>query len=120
MVLAVSMLAMVSGVVWADWVISCCGVSSEAMFQSQMVRSGKTGGGHKNGYIWEAVSWIELRLAQHLSEVACYAVDDWQWCQGHDDVTTGANGDVASQKWEIQSYLCSYYHFKWTNDMEPC
>ena len=35
-VLAVSSLAMVSAVVWADWVISCCGVSSEAM--SLMVR----------------------------------------------------------------------------------
>ena len=23
-----------------------------------------------------------------------------QWCQGHDDVTMGANNDAASQKWE--------------------
>ena len=30
-VLAVSALAMVLAVAWADWVISCCGVSSEAM-----------------------------------------------------------------------------------------
>ena len=45
-VLAVSVLAMASAVAWADWVISCCGVSSEAMSQMLegliMVRSEKT------------------------------------------------------------------------------
>ena len=30
-VLAVSALVMVSGVAWTDWVISCCGIASEAM-----------------------------------------------------------------------------------------
>ena len=48
-ILAVSALAMVSAVAWADWVISCCGVSSEAMSQVLggliMVRLGKPGGG---------------------------------------------------------------------------
>ena len=47
-VLAVSVLAMASAVAWGDWVISCCGVSSEAMFQildgQIMVRSAKQGG----------------------------------------------------------------------------
>ena len=47
-VLAVSALAMASAVVWADWVINCCGVSSETMSQMPdgliMVRSGKTRG----------------------------------------------------------------------------
>ena len=47
-VLAVSAPAMVLAVAWADWVTSCCGVGSEAMFQildSQiMVRSEKTRG----------------------------------------------------------------------------
>ena len=32
-VLAVSVLAMASAVAWADWVMSCCGVSSVAMSQ---------------------------------------------------------------------------------------
>ena len=32
-ILAVSALVMASVVAWADWVMSCCGVSSEAMFQ---------------------------------------------------------------------------------------
>ena len=44
-VLAVSALAMASAVAWADWVISCCGVGSEAMSQVLdgliMVRLGK-------------------------------------------------------------------------------
>ena len=30
-ILAVSALVMASAVAWADWVISCCGVGSEAM-----------------------------------------------------------------------------------------
>ena len=45
-VLAVSTLAMASAVAWADWVISCCGVGSEAMSQVLdgliMVRLGKS------------------------------------------------------------------------------
>ena len=40
-VLAVSTLAMVSAIAWADCVISCYGVGSEAM--SYMVRSAKQG-----------------------------------------------------------------------------
>ena len=32
-VLAVSALAIASAVAWADWVMSCCGVGSEAMSQ---------------------------------------------------------------------------------------
>ena len=32
-VLAVSALAIASAVAWADWVISCCGIGSEAMSQ---------------------------------------------------------------------------------------
>ena len=47
-ILAISALTMASAVAWADWVISCCGVSSEAMSQVLngliMVRLGKTGG----------------------------------------------------------------------------
>ena len=47
-VLVVSVLAMASVVAWADWVISCCGISSEAMFQilngQIMVGSEKTRG----------------------------------------------------------------------------
>ena len=48
-VLAVHALAMASAVAWADWVISCCGVSSEAMSQVLdgliMVRLEKPGRG---------------------------------------------------------------------------
>ena len=32
-VLAVSALAIASAVAWADWVMSCCGIGSEAMSQ---------------------------------------------------------------------------------------
>ena len=32
-ILAVSALAMSSAVAWVDWVMSCCGVGSEAMSQ---------------------------------------------------------------------------------------
>ena len=48
-VLAVSALVMASAVAWADWVMSCYGVGSEAMSQMLdgliMVRSGKPGTG---------------------------------------------------------------------------
>ena len=41
-VLAVSTLVIASAVAWADWVMSCCGVGSEAMSQVLiMVRLGK-------------------------------------------------------------------------------
>ena len=47
-ILAVSALAMVSAVAWADWVISCCGVGSEAISQVLdgliVVRLGKNRG----------------------------------------------------------------------------
>ena len=56
-VLAVNALAMVSAVAWADWVMSCCGVGSEAMFQVLdsliMVRSGKMGEYTKVLISWE-------------------------------------------------------------------
>ena len=35
-ILAVSALVMASAVAWADWVMSCCGVGSEAMSQVQV------------------------------------------------------------------------------------
>ena len=48
-VLAVSVLAMASAVAWADWVMSCCSVGSEAMSQMLdgliMVGSGNPGRG---------------------------------------------------------------------------
>ena len=112
-VLAVSVLAMASAVAWADWVISCYGVSSEAMFQildgQIMVRSEKQGGQTKNGYIFETISLICLIFGQHLPEGVYYAVEHWQWCQGHDDVTMGANDDAASQKWENSHFLANYH-----------
>ena len=49
-VLAVSALAIASAVAWADWVMSCCGIGSEAMSQVLsgqvliMVRLGKIQG----------------------------------------------------------------------------
>ena len=50
-ILAVSALAMALAVAWADWVMSCCGVGSEAMSQMPdgliMVRLGKQGEGTK-------------------------------------------------------------------------
>ena len=67
-VLSVSALAKASVVAWADWVISCCGVSFEAMSQVLdcliMVRMGKTGGIQK---------WLYLRnhwpdLLQNLTQ----------------------------------------------------
>ena len=91
MVLVVSALAMALAVAWADWVMSCCGVGSVAMSQTQLVRYSqirKTGGGHKNGYISETIGWIDPRCAQHLPRGVCYTVEHWQ-CQGHDDVMTG-------------------------------
>ena len=64
-VLAVSALAMASAVDWADWVMSCCGVGSEAMSQMLdgliMVRSAKQGG-YKNGCISETISLIYFKL----------------------------------------------------------
>ena len=51
-VLAVSVLAMVSAVAWADWVMSCCGVGSVAMSQildgQIIVRSAKQRGRIQN------------------------------------------------------------------------
>ena len=65
-ILAVSALAMASAVAWADWVISCCGVSSEAMFQMLggliMVRLGKTGGRIQKGCILGTVSPIYFKI----------------------------------------------------------
>ena len=50
-VLAVSTLAMLSAVAWADRVISYCGVGSEAM--SYMVRSAKQGEDTKMAITWK-------------------------------------------------------------------
>ena len=51
-VLAVSAFAMASAVALADWVMSCCGVGSEAMFQIVdsliKVKSGKNRGRTQN------------------------------------------------------------------------
>ena len=64
-ILAVSVLAMASAVAWADWVMSCCGVGSEAMSQVLdcllMVRLGKTG---RRGRIQK---W--LYLGNHQSDL---------------------------------------------------
>ena len=37
-VLAVSALAITSAVAWGDWVMSCCGIGSEAMSQVLVIR----------------------------------------------------------------------------------
>ena len=75
-ILAVSALAMASAVAWADWVISCCGVVSEAMSQMLdgliMVRLGKTGGGYKSAYISGTVSPIYFKLGQGVGEGVPY------------------------------------------------
>ena len=57
---AVSALAMALAVAWADCVMSCCGVSSVAMSQSQMIRSGTLGG--------RIQKWLYLR--NHQSDLA--------------------------------------------------
>ena len=75
-VLAVSALAMASAVAWADWVMSCCGVGSEAMSQMLdgliMVRSAKQGGGYKNGCISGTVSPIYFKLGHDVGEGVLY------------------------------------------------
>ena len=73
-------------------------LSSEAISQSQMVRSGKTGRGHKKACILKTITAIELKLSQNLPEGVSY--DYLQGCQGHNDLTMGADDDAASQKWE--------------------
>ena len=68
-VLAVSALAMVSAVAWAEWVMNDCVVSSDIMSQPQLVRNGqirKTGRGQKVN-ILETISQIGLIFTQHLS-----------------------------------------------------
>ena len=63
-VLAVSTLAIASAVAWADWVMSCCGVGSEAMSQVLgdqgliMVRLGKIQGEEYDTKM--AVTWEPL------------------------------------------------------------
>ena len=74
--------------------------ADEVMFQSQMVRAGKMGGGYKKACILRTVSPIELKLSQNVPEGVSYAVQYFQGCQDHDDVTTGVNNDAASRKWE--------------------
>ena len=55
---------------------------------------------HKGGYISETVSLIEPKCSQNPLEDVSYTVEQWQWCQGHDDITTGTDDDAASQKLE--------------------
>ena len=78
---------MASAVAWADWVMSCCGVGSEAMSQVLdgqmliMVRLGRTGGGYKNVYISGTVSLIYFKLGQCMHEGVPYhsvALFVWQ------------------------------------------
>ena len=75
-VLAVSALAMALAVAWADWVISCCGVSSEAMSQMLdgliMVRLGKTGEDTKTAYILGTVGLIYFKLGLGVGEGVPY------------------------------------------------
>ena len=56
-ILAINALEMASAVAWADWVMSCCGVGSEAMSQVLdgliMVRSAKWGEDTKMAVSWE-------------------------------------------------------------------
>ena len=122
---------MASAVAWADWVMSCCGVGSVAMLQildSQiMVRSGKWGRTQKWLYLGNCQSDLPdfWTAPSALPEGVCYAVEHWQWCQGHDDITMGADGNVASQKWEnTVIFILILYKYglkmqsKWMNDME--
>ena len=90
-VLAVSALAMASAVAWADWVMSCCGVGSEAMSQVLdcliMVRLGKTGEGvgYTNGCILGTVSLIYLKFRHSIPEGMPYhemALFSWQYVMG--------------------------------------
>ena len=61
---AVSVLVMASAVAWADWVISCCRVSSEAM--SYMVRSAKQGEDTKMAITWKLSVWLSSNLDRML------------------------------------------------------
>ena len=67
---------MASAVAWADWVMSCCGVGSEAMSQVLdgliMVRLGKTGGGYKSAYISGTIGLIYFKLGQDVGEDVPY------------------------------------------------
>ena len=61
--LAVSVLVLASAVAWADWVMSCCGVGSEAMSQDSliMVRLGKPeGGGMIQKWLYLRNHWSDL------------------------------------------------------------
>ena len=60
-----------------------------------MARSAKQGG-YKNGCYSVTVSLICLIFGQHLPEGIYYAVEHWQWCQGHDDLTMGTTSKAAS------------------------
>ena len=68
--LAVSTLTMASAVAWADWVMHCYGIGSEAMSQVLggliMVKLGKTGEGHKRAYISGTISLIYFKLGQDV------------------------------------------------------
>ena len=81
-ILAVSALAMASAVAWTDWVISCCGVGSEAMSQMLdgqmliMVTLAKQGGGYKNIYISGTVGPIYFKLGQCIGEGCALPLDD--------------------------------------------
>ena len=74
-----------------------------------MVRSAKQGGGYKKGYNSKIVGPICLIFGQHLPEGVSYTVEQWQGCQGHDDITTGSNDNAASQKWENSDFHAHYH-----------
>ena len=74
-ILAVSALVMASAVAWVDWVISCCGVCSDAMSQVLdgliMVRLGKKTGGRIQKCLYLRNHWSGL-LGQCIGEGVPY------------------------------------------------
>ena len=66
---------MAFAVAWEDWVMSCCGVGSDAMPQMLggliIVRLGKTGGGYTSAYILGTISLIYFKLGQDVGEGVC-------------------------------------------------
>ena len=67
---------MALAVAWADWVMSCCEVSSQVMSQVLdgliMVRLGKTGGGYKSAYISGTIGPIYFKHGQGVGEGVPY------------------------------------------------
>ena len=75
-------------------------------------------GAYKNGYILTTVSSIELKPSQNVSEGVSYAVEQFQGCQGYNDITMGANDNMASQKWENTLIFLLISSLKSINDKE--